>query len=67
MKIDRITFSVERTLNMGNYESVKVRAEFSGTTSDVKEDMKQLKKMVYKEIDKESSSIYERYGNGEEE
>lgn len=67
MKVDRITFSVERTLNMGNYESVKVRAEFSGTTSDVKEDMKTLKKMVYKEIDKESDTVFERYGNGEED
>ena len=67
MKINTISFSVERTLNMGNYESVKVRAEFSGSTNDYEKDMPKLKKLVYKEIDKESDKIFERYGNGEED
>lgn len=66
LKIDRITFSVERTINMGNYESVKVKAEYSASTSDYENDMKKLKKLLYKEIDKESEKVFNQYSNVEE-
>lgn len=66
MKIDRITFSVERVINTGNYESVRVRAELSGSTDDYKSDLKTLKKEVYKQIDMESERVLEQYANNED-
>jgi hypothetical protein len=63
MKIENISFSVERVINTGNYESVRIRAEMGGSTEDVKSDMKLLKKAVYKCIDAESDVVLEKYGN----
>ena len=66
MKIDRITFSVERVINTGNYESVRVKAELSGSTDDYKSDLKTLKKEVYKQIDTESERVLKQYANNED-
>ena len=66
MKIDRITFSVERVINTGNYESVRVKAELSSSTDDYKSDLKTLKKEVYKQIDMESERVLEQYANNED-
>lgn len=63
MEIKNISFSVERVINTGNYESVRIRAEMGGTTEDAKADMKLLKKAVYKCIDAESEVVLEKYGN----
>lgn len=65
MKVDHITFGVERTINLGNYESVRVKLELSGSTEDYKQDLKQLKSQVYKLIDKEAETVLDKYSNEE--
>jgi hypothetical protein len=63
MKITSISWSYERTVNLGNYSSAKVRAEYSANTDDHEKDMKKLKKLCKKEVDKEAERLVEELGS----
>lgn len=61
MTVDRITYGVERVINIGNYESIRIKAELSASTDDFKKDMVDLKKMIFKSIDHDAEVITNHY------
>ena len=65
MKIQTIGWAYERTVNLGNFNNAKVRAEYTATTTDHEKDMKTLKKLCKKQVDKEVERLMEELGSDE--